>query len=86
MTIFDFADSINKNLVITRHSNQDERYTASFERSEVKDGCALIGEYGQGNSPLGAVIDYWNKIQGKRLVFNAMSNTHRQEFMVPIEG
>ena len=85
MTIFDFADSINKNLVITRHANQDERYTVSFERSEVKDGSALIGEYGQGNSPLGAVIDYWNKIQGKKLVFNAMTSS-RQEFIVPIEG
>lgn len=85
MTIFDFADSINKNLVITRHPNQNERYTVSFEFGEIKDESVLIGEYGTGNSPLGAVIDYWNKIQGKRLVFNAM-NDRRQEFIVPIEG
>lgn len=83
MTIWDFADSINKNLIITRHANQNSRYTASFQDSEIKRGSCLESVYGQGSSALRAIDDYWEQIQGKRIIFNAMNN-HRQEFTIPI--
>ena len=83
LDIFDFADIIRVDIKVTRHANQNGRWTAEFERTEVKDGCVLRGVYGDGTSPRTAIEDYIKKIKGKLLVTNAMSKTHRKEFGVP---
>jgi hypothetical protein len=82
MTIYEFADAINKNIVITRYSNQDNRFMAMFESSEIKSEGCLIGVYGNGKNAEEAIMNYANDIQGKVLVFNALYKS-RQEFIVP---
>jgi len=86
MRITDFADMVMGNIRITRHHNQGERWTVSFENSETKDSkddSIPCGSYGDGSSVEGAVKDYISKISGKLLVFNAMSKGDRREYMVP---
>lgn len=83
MNIFEFADIINRNIEITRHANQNGRYTAQFEHCEIKDGICLRGVYGEGRTPSEAVEDYAKKITGQTLVFYAMSDELRQEYVVP---
>ena len=82
MTIFEFADAINKEIVIRYYPNQNDRFSASFERCEISEPNILIGVYGDGKSPAGAIDDYLNKIRGQKIVFNAHGN-NRQEFTVP---
>lgn len=83
LDIFDFADIICVDIKITRYANQNNRWTAKFERTEIRDNGVLRGVYGNGTSPRTAIEDYIKKIKGKLLVANAMSKTHRKEFGVP---
>lgn len=82
MNIYDFADAIEKNIVIIRYNNQDNRFLAMFERCEVSEGFVLIGEYGTGTNPIQAVNDYAKKLQGRKIVFDAYSD-NRIEYDVP---
>jgi len=85
MNIYEFADVIDKEIVIRRYSNQNNRFMAKFEHSETKKNksdCILSGSYGNGNSPEEALSNYMKEIQGKVLIFNAMSDK-RQEYVVP---
>ena len=85
MNIYEFADVIDRELVIRRYPNQDNRFTAQFEHSETKinkSDCILAGSYGNGNTPEEALNNYIKEIQGKVLVFDAMSDK-RQEYVVP---
>ena len=83
MNLYEFADIIDKNIVITRYANQDSRFSAQFEHCDTKRGGCLCGEYGDGKTPQEAVDNYKNKIIGKTIVFNAMSDTYRREYVVP---
>ena len=83
MTILEFADEINKELVVRYYPNQDCRVSAHFDHCEVKDGTRLVGEFGESDNPEEALNDYAYNIQGKALVFNARSTCQRQEFTVP---
>jgi hypothetical protein len=85
MNIEEYADALNLQLDITRHANQGNRYTASFEHCEIKDSAessVLSSAYGNGYSPATAIEDYAKKIKGKLLVVNAMS-LDRREYFVP---
>lgn len=86
ISIFDFADIINKEIVIIYYPNQKGRFTAQFDKGEIiekdKEGI-LIGLYGNGKSPQEAINDYCMKIVGQKIVFNAMNKERRQEFNVP---
>lgn len=82
MKLYDYCDAINAQIEITRHANQDNRWTAQFRNAEIKEGKILGSSYGSGISPLNAVSKYLENIKGKRLVFNA-SGTDRREFDVP---
>jgi hypothetical protein len=82
MNIFDLADALNKQIKITRHPNQNNRFSASFERCEIKQGGILKSEYGDGKTPMEAINRYSNAIQGKMLVFNAYRDD-RAEFVAP---
>lgn len=60
------------------------RFTASFEKSEIKDGGLLIGLYGNGNTPEEAIAGYGKQISGKLLVINAYGDpVKRKEILVP---
>lgn len=86
MRIEDFADVINKTLVIRRFPNQRNRYSAQFEDSEVKENRSsrFIGnEFGDGKSPGQAVDNYIKCIKGKILVFHTFDRGNRHEFIVP---
>lgn len=85
MTIYELADLLNVTILVHRHPNQDNRWTASFDGCETKDSeysNILAGTYGNGNAPAAALDDYARQIGGKVLVFNAMSD-RRREFVAP---
>lgn len=82
MNIYEFADLIDKNIVIKRYPNQKGRFSAEFESCETKHGAFLCSESGDGENTQEALNDYKIKITGKTLVFNAMSND-RQEYVAP---
>jgi hypothetical protein len=82
MNIYEFADEINKELIITRYAQQNGRFVADFEYAEVKDDGMLVSIYGEGQSPIEALNDYVDQISGKTIVFDAAGNK-RQEHLVP---
>lgn len=53
----------------------------SYRNAEIKDGCFLKTEWGEGLDFESACDNYLSKIRGKRLVFNADSN-NREDVMV----
>ena len=83
MNIQDYCDILNIDLSIKRFHNQNNRWIANFYSCETMDGAALVSEYGNGCNPESALKDYINKIKGKRVVFYAMSEALRREYVVP---
>lgn len=83
MTIEEYADVLNVELVVRRCANQENRWMADFESCEIKDGVILSSSYGDGKSPDKAIDSYVEKIRGKRIVFHAMSTAKRREYEVP---
>ena len=53
-----------------------------YDRCEIKEGSFLIDQHGEGKTYEEACEDYYNKIGGKRLVFNACSEEERHEVVV----
>ncbi len=95
MHITELADVIKKRVAIHFNPGRNPRYSAHFDRGEVKEShtvstaggsgisYALCGVYGQGDTPEEAVADYARRIRGKILVFNPAGGPDRQEFSVP---
>ena len=86
MKLEEFADIILKNFRLIRYANQGNRWSASFDRAEVKDtehSSILMGSFGDGKTPSEAMNDYLEQIRGKVLVFNAGGGGNRQEYGVP---
>lgn len=83
MKLYDVADLLSVNLIITRYPNQNDRYTAQLEGCKVSENGFLVGVYGDGNTPMSALENYWGRIKGKKIVFNAMDKERRREFYVP---
>lgn len=87
MNIYEFADMVDKSIIIKYCPNQNGRFYACFEHGETKenkDDCCLLGNYGNGSTPTTAVDEYSRIISGRYIVFNAMSQENRQEFKIPI--
>lgn len=82
MDIQEYADAINLELDLKYYPNQKGRWIASFSDTEVKGDGVLIGEYGNGASPVYAISDYIEKIAGKTIVVRA-NGDERREFVVP---
>ena len=83
MTIDEFADIINKNIIITRYANQSNRFCVRFEGCEVSHNTPfLLGASGNGKSVGEAMKDYIEKIKGQKLIFNSYRDD-RQEFFCP---
>ena len=82
MNIYELADILNVQLIVTRYANQESRFSAKFEQCETKDGGCLCSEYGNGKTATEAINKYSDAIAGKLLVFNAMTDK-RREFVAP---
>ena len=52
-----------------------------YEHCDIKDGCFLKGDWGEGYDFESACEDYFRKISGKTLVFGA-GGSRRQEVTV----
>jgi hypothetical protein len=86
MTIIEYADMIRTDLVIRKHHNQCQRWTASFEHAETKRGdvdIMLTSTCGEGDTANQAINNYIDEIKGKVIVLNSTSKTNRKEFGVP---
>jgi len=86
MNIQEYADTLNLEISMTRYANQNNRWTAKFERCETKDNaesCMLAGTYGNGTDPESALGDYVDSIRGKILVHRA-NQTDERRFVVPL--
>lgn len=85
MNIYDIADLLDRDIVVTRYANQKGRWCIHFENCEVKekkDSYCLVGAHGNGTTVQAAMADYINQIKGKLLVFDAFSDK-RREFQLP---
>lgn len=86
VSLQDFADK--HRLVMEIHerahckAGDPARFYAGFKSCEIKQGCMLSREHGNGEFPSNAMEDYASKIQGKILVVNAFSKM-RREILVP---
>jgi hypothetical protein len=58
------------------------KYFASFERTEIKNDCVLIGAYGNGATENEAIANYAKRISFCRIVVNAFKR-NRREIQVP---
>lgn len=83
MYFYDFVDLIKADVDLKRYFRRDgiARYTAHISCCEVKKGSILSGTYGAGINFNSAIKDYVEKIKGKNIIINAM--TERREYSVP---
>jgi len=65
------------------YENSKETFEASFNNVDIKDGCILkTGPVGYGSTPEEAMLNYYNLIDGKRIVYNPLSKEYRKEYVV----
>ena len=83
MTLEDYADALNTQIIVQRYQCQRGRWVAHFACCDVIEGKILSSSYGEGTTPLGAMNSYTEKIRGTRIVFDAASPEKRREFDVP---
>ena len=92
ITLFDFADNIHKDLVITRHPQGSiygdglPHFVCYFQDIEIKDGKEgriTQAVYGEGRFPKDAMKDYVRQLRGKLLVLCDDLMDTKQEHMVP---
>lgn len=56
----------------------------THESASIKDGCALVGEYGNGNSPQEAFENNFMVYSGKRAFFGRYKDGREVEIQFPI--
>lgn len=83
MRLEDYLDILNVDFELRRYPNQKNRWTARFDNCEIKEGGCLRSGYGNGSSPDEAIADYVRELRGKLIVFNAMDEKRRREYVVP---
>jgi hypothetical protein len=86
MTLGEYLDTLNLELLIRRYPNQDNRYIARIAGVDFKDNpdSGVVGSpYGNGTCPATALKDYLPKICGKWLVLDAFDQEKRRMFLVP---
>ena len=60
------------------------RYQVSFDRSWVKDGSALFGKYGTGDTVEEAAEDYLRQISGQRIL-TEWENVRREFYVIDMQ-
>lgn len=84
-TIEEFANQHGLKMVVNERKKpvgSPERYYASFDRAEIKEGVMLRSEFGNGATPEEAIMNYTSIIEMKMLVINAYRDD-RKEIEVP---
>lgn len=84
ITLIEFADLVDENLVITYHPNQGRRFSCDFDGGDIKEGIFLSSTFGNGHTPEEAMDSYAREISNKTIVFHATSDTLRREYHVPV--
>lgn len=69
---------LGKRLQVWRSLNGEGSVCVNYENCMVKDGIFLVGEYGKGDCFYTACNDYCDKISGKTLVFDDMSDSREE--------
>jgi hypothetical protein len=85
ITIQQFADKYDLEMEVHERKvgwMDNDRFYAFFTGAEVKSGCILGSEFGNGSTPDMAILNYANKISLKLLVIDAYKST-RREIEVP---
>jgi len=82
MTIYEFANVIDKTLIFTYDPNEEDKILVQFDHSEIKKDVFPETCWGNGISYNEAIEDYITKIKGNRILFQTMNN-HIQKFIVP---
>lgn len=63
--------------------NLKETFIAQFNNVDIKDGCILkTGPVGYGETPEEAMMNYYNLIMGKKIVWNSSLGEYRTECVV----
>lgn len=60
------------------------RYQVSFDRGWVKDGSALLGKYGTGDTVDEAAEDYLRQISGQRIL-TELENVRREFYVIEMQ-
>ena len=68
------------------HKLSDGRYQVYFENGYVKDGIALVGNWGAGQTVEAAARDYLEQINNKILVFGSGENRREITLMYRTMG
>jgi len=84
MNIYDLADVLDRNLIITRQANNINAFRVGFGHCEIKQGTLLIGAYGRGNTVKEALNSFTRQISRQTLVFDVVYPDYRVEFVVPV--
>ena len=86
-TLESLSEKYGLSLVVNERDNRtyldSDKYYARFENVEVKEGICLHSVYGDGKTPVNAILDYAEKIQNKLLVKDAFQIS-RHEFEVDV--
>jgi hypothetical protein len=85
MNIEEYCDTLNIEIALTYYPNQNKRWCANFKSAGVKDSASsamIRAEFVNGHTPEQAITAYVDKIKGRLLVIDAMSDT-RREYKVP---
>ena len=83
-TLVEFADKHGLTMTVgEREGTGPNQFFAHFNRVDEMRDRMLVGTYGDGATPDEAIAAYGDKIQGKRLVYDAYRE--RKEFTAPNE-
>ena len=68
---------------LNESGNLKETFTAQFYNVDIKDGCILkTGPVGYGATPEEAMVNYYNLIVNKKIVWNSSLGEYRTECVV----
>jgi len=81
MNIQELSELLGQELKL-RFPDVNGKWFGSFSNGEVKEGGLLLGVCGRADTPGEAIDDYVRRIAGKKMVFDAGSDT-RTEFNIP---
>lgn len=82
MNIKEFTEIMELSLII-RYPDTQNRWMAKLENVDEMDDGFLSSYCGYGKNSYEAILDYIEKIRGKKMVYLARDEKYRKEFKVP---
>lgn len=74
ISIYDYADIMKFDLVLTRLPGQNGRWMAKFDKVHLKEGSCIASAYGNSNDKDEAIMDYCSQISGKKISYEQWSH------------